>query len=243
MIIPEHVTRFGQALKPMLGKVADALALHAATSVLRPGWLEAEARLRGVASAAQRFVTAAEDIPRSILPHRDCSDVHISKVVQPMHAAAGELVELLGVTATVAIGPNAKRRDVTLHQITRDHLVSIAHWLAEFVEVTARPELILLSGNAEGDGKVSVQLELKMSTPDTLAELDAWMPAGLAYRADHVRSVLRLMPESAPVRRYEISLSQESQSPRPPDKGPSPWCGIGGGLFLGWLLGDCLSDD
>jgi hypothetical protein len=243
-MIPEHVVRFGQALKPMLEMVADALAPQAAATVLRPAWLEADARLRGVVSAAQRFVTAAEDIPRSILPLRDCSDLHISKVVQPMQAAADDLVELLGVTAMVAIGPNAKRRDVTLHRITRDHLVSIAHWLADFVEVTARPELIMLNGNAEGDGKVSVQLELKMSTPDTLAELDTWMPAHLAYRADHVRSVLRLVPaKPAPVHRYEITVGQENHSPRPPAKGPSPLCGIGSGLILGWLLGDWFSDD
>jgi hypothetical protein len=241
-MIPEHITRLGQALKPMLGRVADALAPHAATTVLHPGWHEADARLLGVVGAAQRFAT--EDIPRSILPLRDCSDLHISKVVQPMQAAADDLVELLGVTATVAIGPNARRRDVTLHQITHDHLVSIAHWLSEFVEITARPELILLNGNSEGDGKVSVQLELKMATPDTLAELDTWMPAHLAYRADHVRSVLRLVPaKPAPVHRYEITLGQENHSPRPPVKRPSPLCGIGSGLILGWLLGDLFSDD
>lgn len=244
MIIPRHVVRFGQALKPMLGMVEDALAPQAVVTVLLPEWFSTETRLRGVITAAQKFASAAEDIPRSILAFKDCSDVQISKVVQPMEAAVGELITLLGVTATAAIGSNALRRDETLHRITHDHMVSIAHFLADFVEVTARPELILMNGHAESDGKVSMQLDLKMSTPDTLAELETWMPAGLAYRADHVRSAMRLVPvESTPVHRYEISLGQENQPPSPPVKGPSPWCGIGGGLLLGWLLGDWMSGE
>jgi hypothetical protein len=242
-MISDHLVRFGQALKPVLALVSKAFMPHAIAMGLPPAWQDANTRLQAVCSNTQRFIAAAEDIPRSILPYRDCSDAHIAKIVEPMRSAAVELAALLDITAEAAIVPQANRSDDTLHRITRDMLVSMAHWLADLVTMTARPELILTMGHAESNGRISIELSLSLRMPDTLAELEAWLPAQLAYRADYVRAALVLLPIRPVVHRAPAIAPRSPVAVPVAPKTPSPFCSIGGGLLLGWLLGDWFSDD
>lgn len=231
-MISDHLVRFGQALKPMLASVSDALSPRAVVMDLPLAGQNTTTRLRALCSSIRRFTAAAEDISRLILPDKTCTNAQIAHVVKSMHSAALELAALMDITAKVAVTPQALRSDRTLNRITRDSLVSIAHWLADIVTMTALPEHILEVGHTESDGCTSVDLMLRLPAPDTLTELETWQPAYLAYRADYVQTALALRPLQM------SNFSTRSVASSSTYKSPSPLCGIGGGLLIGLLLGD-----
>ena len=232
-MISDHLVRFGQALKPILASVSDALTPCPVAMDLPLAGQNSTTRLRALGSSIRRFTAAAEDISLLILPDKTCTNAQIAHVVKSMHSAALELAALMDITAKVAVTPKALRSDRTLNRITRDSLVSIAHWLADIVTMTARPEQILAAGYTESDGCTSVDLMLRLPAPDTLTELETWQPAYLAYRADYVQAALALRPLQM------SSLSTRSGAASSAYKPPSRLCGIGGGLLIGLLLGDC----
>lgn len=232
-MISDHLVRFGQALKPALASVSDALTSRAIAMDLPLAGQDTHTRLRALGGGVRRFTAAAEDIPRLILSDKYCSDVQIANVVKPIRSAVLELAALFDIAAKVAIMPHSKRSDDTLQRITRDTLVSMAHWLADIVKMTARPEEILARGRTGSDGLISIELSMSLPTPDTLSELETWLPAHLAYRADYVHAALALLPIRMSESSFHTSIAAVSEP-----KAASPLCVLGGGLLIGLLLGD-----
>ena len=241
--VAEHVGRFGQALKPVLQRVADNLRPHAASATLDAPVKTMVEALTALGIGVGRFVAAVADIPREILAFRSCNDVTSATLVGRMHIAVEEITALRDWAWGMAQRSDAGPRERIFHGVVRDVLVDISSWLANFVRVTAEPQRFVVFD--EWGGEAEVSLSLSLLCPDSVTDLDAWIGADTVFPAEKIADALRTTtvrlsslvgrpPPSVP----PSPVPASTVSPRQ----PSVLCSIGGGLLLGALLSDWLDD-
>lgn len=174
-LLPPRVVRMGEALRPLLSKVAERTAAPAGAGVAEPATMEfLSHRLQDLEMAATRLKAVVEAMMADVVENEDAADSDVYRAVARLESRVDDLVDDRARLRRRAAGEFAEGACL-LAGVYDGLLGRIETWLEDLVESIADPLAAIERKGLPTSGYVELPLTLNIGAPERVAEFRHWL--------------------------------------------------------------------
>ena len=169
-LLPPRVVRMGEALRPLLSKVAERTAAPAGAGAAEPATMEfLSHRLQDLEMAATRLKAVVEAMMADVVENEDAADSDVYRAVARLESRVDDLVDDRARLRRRAAGEFAEGACL-LAGVYDGLLGRIETWLEDLVESIADPLAAIERKGLPTSGYVELPLTLNIGAPERVAE-------------------------------------------------------------------------